>query len=49
MPVEEALTELTQRVKERLPSNIKITELEFAGPEVVSTLTILGRSQTTER
>jgi len=35
MPVEEALTELTQRVKERLPSNIKITELEFAGPEVV--------------
>ena len=35
MPVEEALTELTQRVRERLPSNIKITELEFAGPEVV--------------
>lgn len=35
MPVEEALTELTQRVKERLPSNITITELEFEGPEVV--------------
>ena len=33
MPVEEALTELTQRVKDRLPSNITITELELKGPK----------------
>ena len=38
MPVEEALTELTQRVKDRLPSNITITALEFEGPEVVISL-----------
>ncbi|MDD1725881.1 MAG: beta-CASP ribonuclease aCPSF1 [Euryarchaeota archaeon] len=35
MPVEESLTDLKERVKERLPPNIKITELEFEGPEVV--------------
>src|SRR5665647_2681847 len=35
MPVEEALTDLKERVKERLPPNINITELEFEGPEVV--------------
>ena len=35
MPVEEALNDLKQRVIERLPANVKITELEFEGPEVV--------------
>jgi hypothetical protein len=35
MPVEEVLDELKQRVIEKLPSKIKITELEFEGPELV--------------
>ena len=35
MPVEEVLDELKQRVVEKLPSKIKITELEFEGPELV--------------
>ncbi len=35
MPVEEALDELKHRVVEKLPSQIKITELEFEGPELV--------------
>ncbi|HXY88645.1 MAG TPA: beta-CASP ribonuclease aCPSF1 [Candidatus Acidoferrales bacterium] len=35
MPAEEVLDELKQRVIEKLPSKIKITELEFEGPELV--------------
>ena len=35
MPVEEVLDELKQRVVEKLPSKIRITELEFEGPELV--------------
>ena len=35
MPAEEALDELKHRVIEKLPSKIKITELEFEGPELV--------------
>ncbi len=35
MPVEESLDELKHKVVEKLPSQIKITELEFEGPELV--------------
>jgi KH/beta-lactamase-domain protein len=35
MPAEESLDELKHRVIEKLPPKIKITELEFEGPELV--------------